>query len=249
MTSGIYTIRCVPNDTYYVGQSRNVLSRFRDHRKALNSGRHHNRRLQACWIKYGSEAFEFNLEMPCEEEELSAREQMVAEAFRDAEEKLFNLSEDFSKPASGVARPDNAERLRALHADPRSGIRDGVTKYLAKIKGTQEARERATKASRSRSSYPAKPKMLLTPEQRQQVRVAAASRLAERRAQEGITAPGKSVILVDENTIYPTARKAAEANGVSPALLCYHLKRTGVCRGKRYAYANNNDSSVRGIKR
>lgn len=58
-TSGVYGIRNRANAKIYVGSSVNIGDRWTDHIGELNSNSHDNPHLQAAWIKYGAEAFEF----------------------------------------------------------------------------------------------------------------------------------------------------------------------------------------------
>lgn len=157
MIVSIYRITCTRTAKHYIGQSNDVLRRFKEHRRKLRAGNHHNTRLQNAWDKYDEADFEFAVELECEVDKLEYWEQRVADAFRKAEEELYNLSVDFSKPARGVKRPDNAKRLRRLHADPSSGIRRGLERYADSIRGTELARIRATHASHSRKKKERKP--------------------------------------------------------------------------------------------
>jgi group I intron endonuclease len=61
MTSGIYLITCLANKDRYVGSSKNISNRRRDHWTGLRLGRHHNTHMQSVWNKYGSDTFVFEL--------------------------------------------------------------------------------------------------------------------------------------------------------------------------------------------
>ncbi|MBP3957973.1 GIY-YIG nuclease family protein [Gemmata sp. G18] len=54
---GIYTITCQVTGEVYVGQSINLISRRAAHFRELLKGTHPNKRLQADFSKYGSQAF------------------------------------------------------------------------------------------------------------------------------------------------------------------------------------------------
>ena len=58
---GIYKIRNLVNQKFYVGSSNNVYERFRAHKKLLRGNRHHSPHLQAAWNKYGSDCFVFEI--------------------------------------------------------------------------------------------------------------------------------------------------------------------------------------------
>lgn len=62
--SGIYQIRHVASGRVYVGSAVNIEKRWRDHRRQLAAGKHHSRKLQRAWIKYGAGAFQFEVVDP-----------------------------------------------------------------------------------------------------------------------------------------------------------------------------------------
>ena len=57
--SGIYCIENKINNKKYIGQSIDILSRWRQHKSALNNKRHHSYDLQNEWDIYGEENFIF----------------------------------------------------------------------------------------------------------------------------------------------------------------------------------------------
>lgn len=58
---GIYQIYNTVNGKRYIGLSRDVSSRFSQHKRCLNGGRHSNSHLQTAWNMYGEDAFEFSV--------------------------------------------------------------------------------------------------------------------------------------------------------------------------------------------
>ena len=64
--SGIYEIRNVVNDKVYIGQSKDIMSRWRDHIARLKNHKHDNQYLQNAWNKYGAEVFSFSILETCE---------------------------------------------------------------------------------------------------------------------------------------------------------------------------------------
>ena len=59
--AGIYRIQHRDSDAQYVGSSANIIDRFRRHRALLNRSTHHCAHLQSAWLKYGQDAFEFQI--------------------------------------------------------------------------------------------------------------------------------------------------------------------------------------------
>lgn len=59
--AGIYTIKNKRTGEYYVGESRDIESRWKRHKYELNKGAHHSEKLQKAWNKYGEKAFAFRV--------------------------------------------------------------------------------------------------------------------------------------------------------------------------------------------
>lgn len=59
--TGIYIIKNKRTHEYYVGESRDIKSRWKRHRYELNKGVHHSDKLQKAWNKYGERAFSFKV--------------------------------------------------------------------------------------------------------------------------------------------------------------------------------------------
>lgn len=72
--SGTYKIENKINGMVYVGQSKDILSRFDSHKYKLQRGSHHNRHLQFVWNKYRKDSFEFSVIENCHEDLLNERE-------------------------------------------------------------------------------------------------------------------------------------------------------------------------------
>ena len=61
MTSGIYRIYCKSEDKSYIGKSINIEERWKNHLNGLKKGKHHNKKLQKDFNKYGKDDFEFSV--------------------------------------------------------------------------------------------------------------------------------------------------------------------------------------------
>lgn len=64
--AGIYEIKNIKTDKVYIGQSKDIMERWRDHVRRLKKQKHDNHYLQNAWNKYGAEAFCFNILETCE---------------------------------------------------------------------------------------------------------------------------------------------------------------------------------------
>nr|DAL02943.1 MAG TPA: intron associated endonuclease [Crassvirales sp.] len=87
---GIYIITNINNGNRYVGSSKNMFNRLRDHIWDLQSNRHINSHLQNAWNKYGEENFEYGILCICTEEEKLNKEQF----FIDKLSPEYNLDFD-----------------------------------------------------------------------------------------------------------------------------------------------------------
>ena len=58
---GIYQIKNLTNNKFYIGESLNILQRWEEHKKDLRNNKHHSFKLQKAWNEYGEKAFEFNI--------------------------------------------------------------------------------------------------------------------------------------------------------------------------------------------
>lgn len=72
--SGIYEVRWMNRKTY-IGSSIDVRQRLLEHHRTLKANKHHSKRLQRTWNKYGSSGFEFHLIEACPLDRLFEREQ------------------------------------------------------------------------------------------------------------------------------------------------------------------------------
>lgn len=71
---GIYCIECKIDGKKYIGLSRDIYERWKQHKKELKCNRHINRHLQFAWNKYGEENFSFYILEECVSEILGERE-------------------------------------------------------------------------------------------------------------------------------------------------------------------------------
>lgn len=99
---GIYKITG-PSGRVYVGQSRDIWSRWNDHVKDLEAGEHTNQHLQSAWIAHGPESFQFELieEVYWCEETLDAREAFWGEKLGALTENGYNTEPFNASPDGG----------------------------------------------------------------------------------------------------------------------------------------------------
>lgn len=111
MVSGVYRVTHLSTGrTLYVGSSQRVEKRYREHRGALEHGRHFNPHLQAAWNKYGPSDFAFDLIEACPVPALVARENHWMGALRP----ICNVALAADSPWRGRTMPAaTREKIRA----------------------------------------------------------------------------------------------------------------------------------------
>lgn len=81
-TCGVYAIINKLTGRSYIGQSRDIGHRWKEHIKELESGSHHNRAFQSDWDKYGKENFAIQILMNCIPENLLPVEQVYIKEYK-----------------------------------------------------------------------------------------------------------------------------------------------------------------------
>lgn len=80
MEHGVYQIRNLTNGKRYIGSAagpEGFVGRWRRHRNALNSSKHHSIHLQRAWNKNGTESFVFEILLYCDPENCLMYEQIA----------------------------------------------------------------------------------------------------------------------------------------------------------------------------
>ena len=110
MESGIYVIRNTENGKLYVGQSRHMDIRWRDHLFALRSGTHVNAHLQYAYNKYGENAFQHEVLEECSENILDDREKFWIQHFGGKDGGLLYNLTDGGEGSPGVVLSREARK-------------------------------------------------------------------------------------------------------------------------------------------
>ena len=82
MNSGIYCIYNIIKREFYIGSSKNIIKRFREHKQELYNKKHHSKYLQNSWNKYGKSNFIFKVIRLCNPEDCIQLEQYFINAIQ-----------------------------------------------------------------------------------------------------------------------------------------------------------------------
>jgi group I intron endonuclease len=140
MTCGVYRVLNLINGRCYVGSSKNVAKRIRDHRLRLGLGSHANPRLQAGWNKYGEDAFTFEVLEECERDDLEAVEQKYIYEFGAHYPRGGYNIREFAYTNRGI--PASAKQ-RQITRDRLSGVKNPkLSAMLKEPKRASASREK-----------------------------------------------------------------------------------------------------------
>lgn len=79
--SGIYYIKNIITNKYYIGQSIDIYKRWHRHKSLLNKNKHDNFFLQADWNQYGKNAFVFCIIRSCKKRYLNRFEKLYIKIY------------------------------------------------------------------------------------------------------------------------------------------------------------------------
>lgn len=85
---GVYFIKCIKNGYIYIGSSKNIYSRYRQHYNKLKRNCHFNKELQSDFNKFGEDSFIFRSIKFCNCEDLIFNEGIFSQKIK----KLYNVN-------------------------------------------------------------------------------------------------------------------------------------------------------------
>lgn len=88
---GVYKITNIANGKLYVGSSKDIEYRWRQHKDELNRGVHGNSHLQRAWNKYGENSFKFEIIEKCEPFIQFEREQFYLDTLNPFDDNGYNI--------------------------------------------------------------------------------------------------------------------------------------------------------------
>lgn len=114
--SGVYKISNKVTLCFYIGSSKDIKNRWRQHRFLLRKGQHHSPHLQRSWDKHGEDSFSFEILEECSVEFLIETEQRYLDS--------LNPSYNVCPNANGVhGRPSKFKgKTRSYTSEARSSM-------------------------------------------------------------------------------------------------------------------------------
>ena len=227
MTSGVYQIRNTVNGKCYVGSSKNLKSRWTNHKWCLQKRVHRNSMLQRVFNKYGL-VFEFSVLETCEVDDLIAREQYWIDALRVIETG-YNLVPVAGSTVGRVMSEETRkkmERVWALPKDRMGYVVSEETKEKLRAFNRGHKLSETTIAKRSATTVAnnlLRPKRVASEESRAKMRAAKVGRAIPEATRAKMSAALTGRVFSTEHR--ENLRKAATGRVMSPESIAKSSKR------------------------
>lgn len=146
---GVYSILNLENGKHYIGSTKHLSKRFKEHIYDLGSGRHSSRILQNAWNKYGHEAFRFDVIEVVEggKEALLEREQF----WMDQTLPYYNVAKKAESRAGIRATEETKRRISEAKFNQSDETREKIGRASKAMWEDREMRERLIEAAKGRS--------------------------------------------------------------------------------------------------
>ena len=147
MKGGIYMIKNLINDKFYIGSSNNIIKRWSRHKDELKRGIHHSKYLQNAYDKYGKQNFEWLILSYEFEENLINSEQIYIDCYNPC----YNMCKT-AKSCLGVKR-SKFDKNGVLKIGNRKGVKlssETCQRISKSKKGIKQSLENIKKRLNSR---------------------------------------------------------------------------------------------------
>lgn len=143
MESGVYKILCKANNKFYIGSSKDLYKRWREHLYNLRKNKHINIHLQRSFNKYGEDSFNFEVVELCDISSILVREQFYIDTL-SACDNGFNISK---KSLGGDNITDNPNKEDIIRR-----IKSKISQNL-KLMLDEEKKEKWSRPGESNPNY------------------------------------------------------------------------------------------------
>lgn len=138
-SSGIYHIKNIITNTYYIGSSSNIYRRKNMHYSCLRNNKHGNIYLQRSYNKHGEKSFEYVILEFCEIEKLEEREQYWFDIYKNIGYEMFNFGKIVGSPRIGI-------KMSKEHCEKMSKLFTGKNNPFYGKKHSKDARDKMSKS-------------------------------------------------------------------------------------------------------
>ena len=118
--TGIYAIKNIDTDKYYVGKSVYIEVRLKRHFRELREGIHHSKYLQNSFNKHGEDSFKPMILEECSEEVLFERERFWIDKL-NAYKSGYNMTLGGGGVSGWVAPPEFKEKMKQVTQGEKNG--------------------------------------------------------------------------------------------------------------------------------
>ena len=140
--TGIYMIRCKINNKIYIGRSKNIKDRWKQHKKELRNNKHCNKNIQKDWNKYGQDNFEFNIIVECEEDKLNELERKYINEYKSCG---FGYNMTFGKDENGAEIHTEETKKKMSESHMGYNLTEETKKKMSESHMGHEVREETRK--------------------------------------------------------------------------------------------------------
>ena len=149
--TGIYMIRCKINNKVYIGRSKNIKDRWKQHKRELRNNKHYNKNIQKDWNKYGQDCFEFNIIVECEEYKLNELERKYINEYKSCD---FGYNMTLGKDENGAEIYTEETKKKMSEAKKGKTRSEETKKKISETKmGYNHTEETKKKMSENHSDF------------------------------------------------------------------------------------------------
>lgn len=145
---GVYKITCTVNTKFYIGSSKNILERWKQHISELENGKHVNRYLQNCWNIYGVSAFRFEiLELTKESERTKVEQAKIIGTKCYTPDVGFNICKKVEQPPIPLSKTNYISAFRC-DTFTKVGTWRNIDIAVADMKGSLQSIQKVARLSK-----------------------------------------------------------------------------------------------------
>ncbi|MFW5872282.1 MAG: GIY-YIG nuclease family protein [bacterium] len=234
---GIYKIINLENGKFYLGSTKNLKKRKREHFWALRKNRHNNPYLQNSFNKHGKEKFKFKIvKIVKNESDLLDVEQKYLDKTKSYDRKIgYNINEIAS--GGGLYGENNPNYGKPMSKEQKKKISETLMGHKVS-KETRKKMSQNRKGKFAGKNNPNYGKTLSEKRKKKQ------SEVMKGRYKGAKNPSARAVVQLDKNenfiAYHKTMTQAAKGNGAYKSGICLCCKRKqNTCGGFKWQYAEN----------